>query len=273
MDNEVYGADDINFVMSRLTTSGVQLFNGGENTLEGLNGAVGDYTGAGIEMYDTDACKVVYDNMEETFSILPGSAFMHDGSMIAICDEAEDITDAVKEIRKTSMGDIYVFFKREEGKNTIDIVVTEDDTFWESASSVPLAVIRGNSDITDKRKIAKTKVGSCSANITKDITVTIPRLNKTDEPETRLKYVIPNVFPGAERVFLRYYTPNGGINCVHIGEIQSVGANNEAALEYSEIESYYHSQVAYNRVGTDLQIWMKVGYTYISERTYYLTIM
>ena len=114
MDNCLYGADDINQTFSKLTTQGVSLFNytDGDNPLVSLNNAVSAHTMPGVEMYNTNACKVIYDTENEKFFISPGNAFMIDGSTITVDSEEYDITERVLEQRKSGIGDIWVCFNR-----------------------------------------------------------------------------------------------------------------------------------------------------------------
>ena len=117
MDNKSYGADDINLILSKLTTQGISLFKyaDGDNPLIALNDAVNSFTGPGIEYYNPSSCMLEYlapteENAYAQFRILPGNAFMYDGSIITIDENGYDISDEVIKIRQSRTDDIYVYF-------------------------------------------------------------------------------------------------------------------------------------------------------------------
>ena len=64
MDNEIYGADDINFALSRLTTQGVSLFkyNDGDNPLVSLNNALAEMASPGVDLYNVNG-KILFGEM------------------------------------------------------------------------------------------------------------------------------------------------------------------------------------------------------------------
>lgn len=81
VNNQTYGADDINAVMSRLTTSGVSLFNDSGNIISDLNGALSGWIDAGVEMYNTNACKVEAIGNGK-YKIIRGSCWMPSGACV-----------------------------------------------------------------------------------------------------------------------------------------------------------------------------------------------
>lgn len=155
LDNESYSAQDVNDAFARLTTEGVSLFTDSGNTLEDLNTAISELTDAGVDSFNADACRVT--RAEGTYKLMPGTAFMPDGSMIIIDGDGEEL-----EIPGSKMS--YICFYRNSAKNTIEISVSSDDVLYSRANSVPLAVIGANGEITDTRIFAKSKLAPCSGN-------------------------------------------------------------------------------------------------------------
>lgn len=204
MDNEVYSADDVSNVFKKLTTQGVSLFqyNEGDSAIESINNAVSELTSPGVELYNVNACKVVYDSESERFSILPGTAFMTDGTTITIDTDDYDISERIKEIRKTSVDDIWVCFYRNTFNNSIDILVETEDENFNSEYSVKLGRISADNTVYDKREFAKTKLAPCSANVIQEMTLHCGTLSVDDVGRDRRRLVLTNVFPGATKVFL-----------------------------------------------------------------------
>ena len=159
LDNETYGADDVNKAFSRLTTQGVSLFNDTGQPLTDINTAIGNLVEGGVEMINGDACKVV--NNGGNYQILPGTAWMMDGSSITIEDEPYqlEIAEGIEQ---------YVYFQRNIGTNTIDIVVSSSEP---PEGSVYLAKISANGAVTDLRTFATTKVAPSTGNIYREYSI------------------------------------------------------------------------------------------------------
>ena len=157
LDNETYGAADVNKAFSRLTTQGVSLFNDAGAPLTDLNTAVSNLVESGVELYNMDACKVI--NNEGTYQIMPGTAWMADGSCITISDEPYHLD-------VTSGAEQHVYFQRNIGMNTIDIVVSGTNP---PEDALLIAKISAGGVVTDKRTFAVTKVAPVTANIVKEI--------------------------------------------------------------------------------------------------------
>ena len=153
LDNVVYGAEDVNRAFSRLTTQGVSLFQNTGAPLVDLNTAVSNLVESGVELHNMDACKVVKTNGE--YQVLPGTAWMADGSCITISDEPYhlDITSGAEQ---------YVYFRGNAPMNTIDIAVSGSG-FPQDA--LPLALVAADGTVTDRRTYAKTKVAPATGNI------------------------------------------------------------------------------------------------------------
>lgn len=273
MDNQVYGADDINLIFSKLTTQGVSLFayEDGDNPLLSLNQAVSSFVNPGIEMYNGDSCRVIYDDENNAFKIMCGSAFMYDGSSIAINSEPYDITNLVSELRETCSGDIYVFFKRNTTQNTIDILVSDSEEDATGELCVPLARINSNNAVADLRKIAVSKIAPCTGNIIKDVPFTSQFISPYHQGTERMRGIIPNVFPGATRVCVIFYL-DGKISKIAFLNIQNVSGDNEGEIEYTDLNTYNSLHIGFNRVGTDLQIWIKSISAGVSSANFLFTI-
>ena len=84
MDNETYGADDVNAAFSHLVTSGVSLFDGTKSLISELDEAVSDTVNSGVDTYNEDSCKVVYEN--GAYSVKPGVCFMPNGMRLIPTD-------------------------------------------------------------------------------------------------------------------------------------------------------------------------------------------
>lgn len=261
MDNCTYGADDINKVFSKLTTQGISLFNysEGDNPLISLNDAVSNFINPGIEHFNPDACKVLYTPSEKedtfgNFTILTGNAFMYDGAIITVDDEGYDISDEVRIIRQTSEKDIYVYFYRNIPNNSVDVCVTVDNSLIETKETVILARISDSDKVLDMRKIATTKVAPCSANVVLFGETEGFEVFRSDVGRERLRTIIKNVFPGAKYVS-NYYT---------VIPIQEVETENGDELEYSEFPLNDEEAIlaAFNRKGTDLEVWIYSGRYY-----------
>ena len=152
VDDVSYGADDINYALSRLTTQGVSLFKytDGDNPLLSIENAIASYTNPGVDSYNGNSCKVVLNSAATRFLISPGTTFMPDGSFISI-DAQYDITDIVTKARAGSTNSVTVYFYRNVSGNTIDIRASQNAADADAKKSVVLAEISGSNVITDKR--------------------------------------------------------------------------------------------------------------------------
>lgn len=255
MDNCLYGADEVNQTFSKLTTEGVSLFNytNSNNPLVALNNATEGFITPGVELYNINACKVMYDKENDKFSIGVGTAFMIDGSTITIDSEYYDITEAVKELQKSSSEDIWVCFYRNIPKNSIDISVDINDYYFNSQYSVPLGKISSDNSVADKRKFACTKVAPCSANVIQHEILDCGTINYKQTGIERRRQIYSNAFPGATKVFL-----NGVVQ-----DIQRVDTLTGDELVFER--AWYPGtgtdvMTAFNMTGEGLEAWATVGY-------------
>ncbi len=255
MDDSVYGADDINYAFSKLTTEGVSLFkyDKGNNPLTSLNDAVKGFIEPGVEIYNPDACKVNYDSENNKYTIGVGSAFMIDGSSVSIDTEPYDISDKVAEIRKSGNADIWVCFYRNIPMNRIEILAEDNYKNFNSQYSVPLAKISSNNTVVDMRTFAKTKMAPCSANVIQTGAIENVELIAGQSGNVRKRMVLKNIFPGATKVLM-----NGILH-----DIQRVDANGGEVLGYKMAMPRDDSSgeyVAFNYSNDGLEIWMYVSY-------------
>ena len=255
MDDSVYGADDINYTFSKLTTEGVSLFkyDKGDNPLTSLNDAVKGFIEPGVEIYNPDACKVNYDSGNNKYTIGVGNAFMIDGSSVSIDSEPYDISNKIAELRKSENVDIWVCFYRNIPMNRIDILAEDNDKNFNSQYSVPLAKISSSNTIVDMRTFAKTKIAPCSANVIQTGTVEDVELIYGQGLNLQKRKVLKNIFPGATKVLM-----NGILH-----DIQRVDASGGETLEYKMAlprDDSSGEYVAFNYSNDGLEIWMYVSY-------------
>lgn len=166
MSDETYSASDVNQMFARLTSQGVSLFDvSGDGTLIDINTAVSSFAGAGVELYNPDACKVV--KVSDTgIKIMPGTAIMNDGSMIVFDEDGYTFTSVLH---------TCVVLRRNMATNTIDVLSVGEDEVQED--DICLADIGNNNNrITDKRSFSTTKLAPSTANILISKTISIPSI-------------------------------------------------------------------------------------------------
>lgn len=248
MDNCTYGAEDINLVLSKLTSKGVSLFNysDGDNPLMSLNEAVSSMVEPGVEYFNMDSCRLSYDEENNTFMLLEGNAFMYDGSIISIDADGYDISEDVKQIRLNSENDIYVCFLRNADANDIIVSVKDNPGDYDSENAVKIGKITGTKTIIDERTYSKTKLIPCTSNIYEDYNFgTVKVLSSSGN--TKKKYASGNV---------------NLINCEYVSfkgdpvKIQRVITTTGEELEYTEGEDSTGTYMyAFNLVGNELEFW------------------
>lgn len=251
MDNEIYGADDINFALSRLTTQGVSLFkySDGDNPLVSLNEALAEMASPGVDLYDIDACKVIYDSDSEKFTINTGTAFMPDGSFITVEDNPETITSIIAEARENTAEALNVYFYRNTQKNTIEIRADSSENEIDADKSVLLAQISANNTVLDKRSFARSKIAPASGNIIQTLDIPSFTARYIDSESKYLRKEFTGIFPGASY-------------CIYHGTavpIQKALTEDGSGLTYTQCNKASSDSrcfVALNLVGTTLQFLM-----------------
>ncbi len=251
IDDVSYGADDINYALSRLTTQGVSLFKytDGDNPLLSIEEALAAFTEPGVDSYNGNSCKVVANADATGFEICPGTAFMPDGSFISI-DEKHDITDIVTQARAGGTNSVTVYFYRNVAGNGIDIRSSQNAEDAEAEKSVILAEISGTDIITDKRSYARSKLCITNPNIVQTYSCpAISSISANNEGRTRLRSTHEGVFEGA-----RYVLDAGTVF-----RIQSVTTTTGDELTYQQSPMASDDKrmyAAYNLIDGVLERWI-----------------
>ena len=251
IDDVSYGADDINYALSRFTTQGVSLFKytDGDNPLLSIEEAIASFIKPGVDSYNGNSCKVVAKSGNTGFEICPGTAFMPDGSFINI-DARHDITDIVTRARGGSSNTVAVYFYRNVVGNGIDIRASQNPADAESGKSVLLAEISGSNIITDRRSYAKSKLCITTPNIVQKFSCPkIDAISPYHEGRTRLRSTHAGIFEGA-----RYVVDAGTFF-----EIQSVTTTTGDELTYKQSPMAANDTrmyAAYNLVDGVLERWI-----------------
>lgn len=251
VDDVSYGADDINYALSRLTTQGVSLFKytDGDNPLLSIENAIASYTNPGVDSYNGNSCKVVLNSAATRFLISPGTAFMPDGSFISI-DAQYDITDIVTKASAGSTNSVTVYFYRNVSGNTIDIRASQNAADADAKKSVVLAEISGSNVITDKRSYAKSKLCITTPNIVQSFSCpAISSISPYHEGRTRLRSTHTGIFEGARYV----------IDAGTVFNIQSVTTTTGDELTYKQSPMAANDNriyAAYNLIDGVLERWV-----------------
>lgn len=145
LDNETYGADDVNAAFSHLVTSGVSLFDGTKSLISELDEAVSDTVSSGVDTYNEDSCKVVCEN--GVYSVKPGVCFMPNGMQLEVDSDGYIISVPDVEV-------CYVYAEYSAAENELSIAVSQTQG---GEGSVPLAKINADGTVTDTRQLAYTK--------------------------------------------------------------------------------------------------------------------
>ena len=146
--------------------------------------------------------------------------------------------------------------------NSVDVCVTVDDSKIENAETVMLAKISASDNVFDMRSFATSKVAPCSENVVLFGQTGGFSVYMSEKKENCLRTVLKNVFPGAKYIS----------NYVKVATIQQVDAASGEDLEYTLFGNKEgdHVYAAFNRVGTDVQVWLYSDYnTYFSVFNHY----
>lgn len=151
VDNVVYGAEDINEVISEIVTEGVAdiYFDGVSYNTSDLNKIAQAITDSGVQYVTGNSCKAVTYSLGK-IKVLQGKAFFKDGSMISI-DSDGVILSYQKGLKN------YVYLKGNiEAENKNEVCCTTEAG---SGDIIPIAEIEANGAITDKRIFCRGKAG------------------------------------------------------------------------------------------------------------------
>lgn len=160
LHNQTYTADDVNKAFARLTTQGVSLFRDTGNALTDLDTAASNLIENGVELFNSDACKVVQIAAEQ-YKVMPGTAFMPNGEAIVVDEEGHTFAAELG-----TAWNVVMFVAGNAGY----IQAQEDGA---PADGITIATIAMDGTITDARTFAKTKVAPATANIVQEISVAI----------------------------------------------------------------------------------------------------
>lgn len=166
INNKTYGTDDINTVLARLTTQGVSLFRDTGNTLLDIETAIASFVDSGVEMYDTEGCKVVA-LANDKFKISKGCCWMPSGTCIIFDDEGYVFTPNFKTESGASSSECYIYLRQggdeaDTESNEINVIISPEKY---TDNDVPLASISGARVIIDRRIFARSKVFNSGGNI------------------------------------------------------------------------------------------------------------
>ncbi len=173
MDNDVYYAKDVNAVFSKIVSEGVVLKDSG-NVLSDLNDATAEVVSEGVQSFP-DSCRLTLT--DGVYKIGEGVCFMPDGSAITFDADGYEITP-LKDKKS------YVYIKRNDTMNTIDVVVSEEAG---GDGSVPIAEIDLDGTIYDKRQYSTAKVRLCQEAEVRNFTMQIE-----GEPNTVFEIDVEN---------------------------------------------------------------------------------
>ena len=169
MDNDIYTAQDVNDALSSIVSGGVSGYPFGNSAMAGLNTAIAELANEGIDYHGT-SCQVINEN--GAYKVSEGACIMNDGSQI--------IFDSDGYVIETETGVTqYVYLERDVLHNTINVVVSETSG---GQDTIPLAEIRANGTVIDRRKFAKARVSIMAEPQNISVTASIVYSSAPGEP-------------------------------------------------------------------------------------------
>lgn len=151
MDGEKYGASEINKIVSRFITSGIEdpFIDGEPYNVRRLNDLSKPVTTRGVIAGESNALLVIKSGDE--YFVSPGTAFFGNGSTLEVV-ESEPIS-----LVDTSVANyVYLVSNEEENRNYIEVNTVEPDITNENI--VMLCEISADGIITDRRCYATGKI-------------------------------------------------------------------------------------------------------------------
>ena len=172
VNNKTYGADDINKVLAHLTTQGVSTFVDTGDALMDLDTAMSNLTSEGAQVYDNSGCKVVSAG-NGFYKISKGCYWLASGACIIFDDEGYVFELNFLDSAGTKGTTCYVYLRQggvESGgvSNDINIIVSGQAP---ADTDALLATISSAGAITDKRKVAVSKLLVHSSDPVKSISI------------------------------------------------------------------------------------------------------
>lgn len=148
LDNEVYGADDVNAITARLVTNGVGFADGKSYNLNTINDLTKEcLLSRGVAYADDTALRV--EKSGTAYIIKPGTCFFGNGSVTEVT-EAETVSAAA--------GD-YIYMRSDfDNANANIVVVSQTAPSTADTNIVTLAHIEDDGSVTDMRFYAQGKL-------------------------------------------------------------------------------------------------------------------
>lgn len=237
-DNEIYGAEDINAAISRLTTSGVTICPTDGNLIAAMNAVTGEVTSAGVS-FDSYCCKVTVKN--DKINISPGTVFFDDGVSMVIDEDGTEL-----ELQKEA----YVYLYEDVHKNSCYPCVSSE---LPENKYVLLAYINKYGAVQDKRTYATSKLAQNSPVVPNKFSVTL-----------RFGYVISDETPAAQiDVGYSNFTNVMFKNIVTAGYAELIEGN--VTEEQLLMETYY---IRFEKLGSVLNIYVRAGRNSVTDIVY-----
>ncbi len=196
LDNDEYTAQDMNNVLSTLTTQGVSLYKQSGTALMDYEEAIKNLVEPGVDIYNTDACKIVKAD-DGNYYASAGTCWLPDGSCMVIDDEKL----AVENYTAGQLN--YVYARHDRVANRIFVgASTEKITEY----AVKLAEIDAEGNVSDMRVFAVAKIAVPTANIVieKNVHFVFPAPHKDTVSHNYLE--VETGYAGWHRVY--FYRPD-----------------------------------------------------------------
>lgn len=250
MDNGIYTAQDVNDALSNLVSEGVSGYPFGNDAVTGLNEAIEGIADSGTQ-YKGTSCLLVKSG--EEYRISEGAAILKDGSQI-IFDSEGYVVEHQSGIYE------YVYLERDVLHNTVNVVVSSERG---GVNTVPIAEIKTDGTVLDRRQFAKAKVSLLAE--PKNIGV-IKRIQI--EVSGNSSYLYDVGFNGWKYIIFRYGESIVGANVVAIelndNEFTAIFPQNNSSSSSGHI---YEGSVHVYRRGPVLEFqntnsnqWSSTGY-------------
>lgn len=201
-NNKTYGADDINTVLSRLTTQGVSLYNDTGAPLMDLDTAMSNLVSNGADMYDANSCKVVSLGSGK-FKISKGTYWMPSGACVVFDSDGYTFESDYTTAAGTKGTVCYVYLKQGGESATVANDVNVVATGEADSDAELLATISSSGAVTDKRAFAQAKLAVPTTNIVQTGSATF-----VGQTGVELIQTITPKFPGFTYIYGLYCESN-----------------------------------------------------------------
>ena len=170
LDNNEYSTQDMNSVLSTLTTQGVSLYKQSGTALMDYEEAIKKLVEPGVDIYNTDACKIIKAD-DGNFYASAGACWLPDGSCMVIDDEKL----AVENYTAGQLN--YVYAVHDRANNRMCISASAQDI---NGYAVKLAEIDEHGNISDKRIFAMAKLATPTTSLVHHCARVSLYFNKTE---------------------------------------------------------------------------------------------